>query len=274
MIISKDRNRIFLMADIHGQVDGIHAVLDRAQRNGCSFCQDDILIILGDHGALYYPNEKGNRRLKKKLNDLPCKVVLLKGNHDGTVRKAYAKKPDAWYTTARVEGIDSKVFSAARMFVEKDFPNIYYLDDYFTPITVFGKDGFALGGAYSVDKFYRLEKGLIWHEDEQPDEETRTGIMKSIDYILKAYLSKIEIILSHEAPISFVPYEACTIPVEQDSVDNSLSFFYDDILQKLIAEQPYIDKEWYFGHYHINKTTYLDSVKGTCIDIGSFVELK
>ena len=273
MNINKDRNRIFLMADIHGQVDGIHAVLDKAQRNGCSFCEDDILIILGDHGALYYPNEKGNRRLKKKLNDLPCKIVLLKGNHDGTVRKAYAKKPDAWRITMSVDGIDSKVFSAARMYVEKDFPNIYYLDDYFTAITVFGKKGIALGGAYSVDKFYRLEKGLIWHEDEQPDEKEKEEIVKALDWYWTLN-EPLEIILSHEALISFVPYEACTLPVEQDSVDNSLCFFYDDILKRLNLEFPNTYKEWYFGHYHINKTTYFGPAKGTCIDIGSFVELR
>lgn len=266
-------NRIFLMADIHGRMDDIYVLLHKAERNGCSFCEDDILIILGDHGALYYPNEKGNRRLKMKLNDLPCKVVLLKGNHDGTVRKAYAKNPKAWYRTRGIEGIDPQVFSAASMYVEKEFPNIYYLDDYFTAITVFGKKGFALGGAYSVDKYYRLENGLIWHEDEQPNEKEKEEIVDALDWYWTLNMP-VEIILSHEAPISFVPYEACTIPVEQETVDNSLSFFYDYILKRINLEFPNSDKEWYFGHYHIDKTTYLESVKGTCINIGSFVELR
>lgn len=30
----------------------------------------------------------------------------------------------------------------------------------------------VIGGAYSVDKFYRLSKGYNWFEDEQPSDST------------------------------------------------------------------------------------------------------
>lgn len=31
----------------------------------------------------------------------------------------------------------------------------------------------VIGGAYSVDKFYRLSKGYNWFEDEQPSDSTQ-----------------------------------------------------------------------------------------------------
>lgn len=36
----------------------------------------------------------------------------------------------------------------------------------------------VIGGAYSVDKYFRLAKGYNWYEREQPSEKTKKKIKK------------------------------------------------------------------------------------------------
>ncbi len=54
----------------------------------------------------------------------------------------------------------------------------------------------VIGGAYSVDKYYRLENDLLWFADEQPSAEIKTYVE---DQITK---NRIDIVLSHTCPIS------------------------------------------------------------------------
>lgn len=53
--------------------------------------------------------------------------------------------------------------------VEEQYPNILFAKD--GEIYNFhGKKVMPIGGAYSVDKYYRIRNGLPWFESEQPDE--------------------------------------------------------------------------------------------------------
>ena len=38
----------------------------------------------------------------------------------------------------------------------------------------------VIGGAYSVDKYFRLARGYSWYESEQPSDETKNKVKKSI----------------------------------------------------------------------------------------------
>lgn len=38
----------------------------------------------------------------------------------------------------------------------------------------------VIGGAYSVDKFYRLSKGYNWFEDEQPSDEIKAYVESNL----------------------------------------------------------------------------------------------
>lgn len=69
------------------------------------------------------------------------------------------------------------------------------------PSVLFAKDGeiydlegirhIVIGGAYSVDKFYRLFRGYGWWSDEQPSEE----IKQYVEQQLKE--NAIDVVLSH-----------------------------------------------------------------------------
>ena len=74
---------------------------------------------------------------------------------------------------------DQKILSL----IKKKFHNgiVYYEEDY--PNLLFAKDGeiynfnkhkvLVIGGAYSVDKYFRLARGYNWYESEQPSEKNK-----------------------------------------------------------------------------------------------------
>lgn len=104
------------------------------------------------------------------------------------------------------------------------------------------------GGAYSVDKFYRLERGwpLLWFEDEQPSELTK-GLVR-----LMATRYPIDIMLTHTCPLRFEPKELFLNGIDQSTVDTSTEEFFDDLYEQFPADQRPM---WYFGHFHGNKYT-------------------
>ena len=126
------------------------------------------------------------------------------------------------------------------MLYEEDFPNILFPVDG-DIFSLGGKQCLVIGGAYSVDKYFRLETGGKWWKDEQPSEE------------IKAYTEQqvrthhIDVIFSHTCPFKYIPTE-CYLPfVDQSEVDQSTEHWLDKI------EETADYQAWYLGHWHINK---------------------
>lgn len=118
---------------------------------------------------------------------------------------------------------------------------------------MFAKDGeiynfnnkkvLVIGGAYSVDKYFRLTRGYNWYESEQPSEETKNKVKS----ILTNLNNKIDIILSHICPYKYLPREMFLEGIDQSTVDNSTEYFLDEI------EDSTDYNLWYCGHYHTDK---------------------
>ena len=101
----------------------------------------------------------------------------------------------------------------------------------------------VIGGAYSVDKYYRLATGNRWFPDEQPSEETK----RKVEAGLEARNWKVDIVFSHTAPLRYEPIEVFLPMIDQSTVDKSTETWLDKIEQNLTYER------WYCAHYHINK---------------------
>ena len=101
----------------------------------------------------------------------------------------------------------------------------------------------VIGGAYSVDKHYRLAHGWHWWPDEQPDEE----IKAVVEARLAALHWNIDIVLSHTCPRKYEPTEVFLSSLDQSSVDKSTEDWLDGIEDRLDY------KKWYCGHYHTRK---------------------
>ena len=104
---------------------------------------DNMLIILGDVGINYYLNED-DKNYKEYLKKLNLKLFCVRGNHE--------ERPENISTYTEVEMFGGKVF------IEEEYPNLIFAKDGET-YNIDGKKILVIGGAYSVDKQYRLLHG-------------------------------------------------------------------------------------------------------------------
>ena len=129
-----------------------------------------------------------------------------------------------------------------QVYVEDDFPNLLFGID----SEIYDLDGtqtIVIGGAYSVDKFYRLVNNWGWWPDEQPSDE----IKQKVENILTARDWKVDVVLSHTTPLKYEPVEVFMSWVDQSKVDKSTEIWLDSIENRLTY------KHWYAGHYHTEK---------------------
>lgn len=195
------------------------------------FCEEnqttveDVMIILGDAGINYYLHAY-DRALKTRLSKLNITLFCVHGNHEQRAPLA--------------ADYDEVVWNEGIVYVEPQYPNLLFAKD--GEIYNFkGKKVMAIGGAYSIDKYYRLRNGLQWFESEQPDE----NIKSYVESQLEKSNWKIDIILSHTVPIEAEPTWAFLPGLDQTQVDKTtekwLQYIYDNLEFS----------EWYAGHYHV-----------------------
>lgn len=189
--------------------------------------EDDVMIILGDAG-LNIQIDKRDTDNKKFVSSFPFTTFCIHGNHE-----------------ARPEDIDTyktKQYRGGIVWYEDEYPNILFAKDG----EVYDFDGYkciVIGGAYSVDKTYRLLNGLPWFENEQPSNK----IKAYVEAQLEKYGNKIDIILSHTCPYKYEPKEVFIRGINQLMVDKSTEKWLDKIEEKISYSK------WYCGHYHTVK---------------------
>lgn len=214
---------IYITGDTHGNFKRIEKFCNKFETT-----REDIMIIVGDAGINYYEDCRDDI-LKEFLCNLPITIFCIHGNHE-----------------QRPESIDS--------YKEMEWKNGYvYVEDSY-PNLLFAKDGeiynlnekqvLVLGGAYSIDKYYRLINGDKWFSNEQPSAETKHKVSK----ILCDINWNVDLVLSHTAPLKYEPTEVFLPMIDQNTVDKSTEEWLDRIEDNLNYEK------WYCGHYHTEKT--------------------
>lgn len=195
------------------------------------FCEEygttteDILVILGDAGINYYCDHRDNN-LKNELSQLPITLFCIHGNHE--------ERP---YLTGNYE---EREWHGAIAYIEEAYPNLIFAKD--GEIYDFnGKKAIAIGGAYSIDKYYRLSHGEAWFESEQADEE----IMRYVEAQLDACDWQVDYVLTHTVPIECEPVWAFIPGFDQSRVDKTMEKWLQQIMDNLEFEK------WYAGHYHV-----------------------
>ena len=187
--------------------------------------KDDMLIVLGDAGINYYLNEE-DIRYKEYLKKFKLKIFCIRGNHE--------ERPENINTYKEVEMFGGKVF------IEEDYPNLIFAKDG-EIYNIDSKSVLVIGGAYSVDKEYRLMYGHRWFKDEQLTKE-------EMDTILEKVKGKhFDIVLTHTCPYKYEPREVFMQGLDQSKVDKSMEHFLDEIEENISYDK------WYCGHYHTEK---------------------
>jgi len=211
---------VYFTGDIHGDPTRIVEFFEKLHPQ-----PDDVIVLLGDVGANYY----GGRRdalFKKNLNSLGCDLLCIHGNHEMRPSVALGYSEIRW--------------NGGIAFQQPDYPHLIFAKDG-EIYTLNGLRYMVIGGAYSVDKYYRLMKRWGWWADEQPSAEIKA-------YVEHQIKSKyFDIVLSHTCPFKYEPTEMFLGGIDQNSVDDSTERW----LNEIEASIDYI--AWFCGHWHTDK---------------------
>ena len=214
---------VYITGDIHGEVFRVSEMIAKYE-----ITPKDVIVILGDVGMNYYGNKRGDRHRKKKLNKHGIPILCIHGNHEMRPESLITYREDQWH--------------GGTVYVEEEFPNLFFAKDG-EVYDLEGTKAIAIGGAYSVDKWYRLQMDLHWFPDEQPSAEIKARVEKKLEELNW----QVDVVLTHTCPQSYTPTEAFLPGLDQSTVDKSTELWLDTIEKKLNYNA------WYCGHWHIEK---------------------
>jgi 3-oxoacid CoA-transferase subunit A len=214
---------VYITGDIHGNPDRI---IYMAQCHNMT--EEDTIVILGDVGANYYLNKRDDRMKQALSQYVKASILCIHGNHE--------ERP------ANIAGYQVKVWNEGLVYFQEEYPNLLFAVDG-SVFSLNGKKCLVLGGAYSVDKHYRLASGYAWFESEQPTEAIKTAVadqLITINY-------QVDVVFSHTCPFKYEPVEMFISGIDQSKVDASTERWLDEIEDKLDYSA------WFCGHWHTNK---------------------
>lgn len=210
---------IYITGDTHGDFFRISKFCERMNTT-----KEDILIILGDAGLNFWLN-KSDYKKKTEVMRLPITLFMIHGNHE---ERPY-----------NVVGYEEVQWHGGIVYAQKDFPRLLFAKD--GEIYDFdGKKTIVIGGAYSVDKEYRIVRHIPWFESEQPDNKIKFFVeeqLKNSDW-------RVDVVLSHTCPINYEPRHLFLPFIDQNKVDKTTEQWLRTIADRLDY------KKWYFGHFH------------------------
>lgn len=215
-----------------------HFKFDKVERfcNEANTTKDDILIILGDACVNYYQDSR-DIKLKKKLEKLPITLFFIYGNHEIRPEDLPEYKIKSWLGN---EVYEEDRFPSLKFAIDG---NIYKIN---------GKKMLVIGGAYSVDKYYRVGNGLLWMPNEQPSNEIFEKAYKNI----RENKNSVDFILTHTCPYSYIPQDVRCTDIDPKTIDTKTEKKLDGIMKNVNF------KKWYCGHFHIdrkmNKITFVN----------------
>ena len=229
---------VWLIGDTHGMIHDSMRMLDEmgkeiAKENNFEkhsiFNKNDFVTISGDAGFLWkQKQDEYESRILGKLNKkFAFSVAFIDGNHENFQRLN---------ALPVVQKYGSEVGQVSRNVCHLKRGHIY---------TINSLKFFCLGGGNSMDKGFRVKGESWWGEELVNLREKRFA-----EDNLAAHNWQVDYVITHVAPRSII---AETFP---DFVENPSrhSQYYDPTelyLEKLFPKISF--KEWFCGHYHINR---------------------
>ena len=216
--------------DIHGRIQERVDAIDRNLYPP----NETALICLGDVGFNFYLNRSDTKR-KQFAQESGYVFYCVRGNHE--------ERPQNIPNMTEYFDMDIHNF----VYMEEEFPNIKYLRDG-EEYKFNGHPTLVIGGAYSVDKWFRLdgrpENTDLW-TGWFPAEQLTSEEMGQIELNING--NYYDIILTHTCPESWEPKDLFLSGLDQSSVDKSMEKWLDVIKTQIDWQV------WLFGHYHADR---------------------
>lgn len=216
-------NRFLITGDCHGEFSRFKNYDEKVQKD-----PNAAVIILGDAGLNWTLDEHDAQMknfLDKRYN---FTIYCVRGNHEARPQNV----PDM--KLVYDENVKGEVY------MQDKWPKIRYFKD-FGLYMIDGLVVAVIGGAYSVDKLYRLDRGAIWYEDEQLTDQ------EMINCTVEFTGAEVDMVLTHTCPITWEPIDLFLNGIDQNRVDKSMELFLEEIFQCF---------NWgvaCFGHYHADR---------------------
>lgn len=217
---------VLITGDCHGKVDvRLAQIKDTMSEYDPS---ETAVIILGDVGFNYYKNKK-DWKLKHHAAQFGYTLYCLRGNHEERASKIINMQ------------YEYDEFVHGLVHFEPDFPNIKYFFDCVCEYEIMGKKILCIPGAYSVDKWYRLQNDWQWFINEQLTEIE----MKTAEEMYAG--NHYDFIFSHTCPIAWEPTDLFLSMIDQTTVDKTMEVWMNNFKEKINWGI------WCFAHYHTDR---------------------
>ena len=202
---------VYFTGDTHGDYDFWKL---RLLKEKVSLTRDDIVLILGDCGVVFFADEATRKEMIELYESVGATIIYIDGNHENfPLINTY---PVTEIFKAKSHRISEHIFHIIRGEI----------------MELAGHTFLCLGGACSTDKAYRIEGKSWWKEEEITDEDIQKALENA-----KRYDNKVDFILTHciDTNIHFAAFH-----------------FYPDVCTNLLSQIDYAVeyRMWLFGHYH------------------------
>lgn len=177
--------------------------------------------------------------MKKQAEEYGCYFYCVRGNHEARPQDIPGMKI-MW---------DHNIHG--KIYIEETYPHIRYFQDGGI-YTIGDYKTLVIGGAYSVDKYYRLMRANLTEKTNNPkvtgwfaNEQLTMAEMAEIHN--KVDGQNFDFIFSHTCPISIEPTDLFLSSINQNTVNKNMEHFLEEIFQTV---------NWKiacFGHFHNNR---------------------
>ena len=221
----RDFERIYLTGDTHADFEDL---ILQSIHDGLT--NRDLLIILGDVGINYFGDIRDQMH-KDMLAQIPSTILCVRGNHE-----MRPMDPELNGSYHEIQWMGDQAY------IEEAYPRFIMAYDG-ARYQINGREFLVIGGAYSVDKPFRLQRGYRWFADEQLTKEELAAIRQKV----AEHGNREDVILAHTCPYGHRPVEAFLSGLDESNVDHTMEHFLQEITDT--AEF----NAFYCGHWHIEK---------------------
>lgn len=214
---------IYLFGDTHGEID-VSKLNTTNFPEQKEMTKEDYIIILGDFGFIWKKDKEMEYWLKW-FEDKNFTTLFVDGNHENF--NLLYQYPVVEKFGGKVHKINNSVFHLMR-------GEVFNID---------GKKFFTFGGGESVDKAFR-KPFVTWWAEEIPSRKEKDNGLKN----LEKCNYEIDYVLTHTCPVSIQNL------ILTNKSSTEVEEYLEYVKNLLLVNDAHF--EWFFGHYHIDKSFY------------------